>query len=68
MNLNEMEIPCDPILDKAKRDELVQNTELLKQVTIKPIPWLPGRDYITTEQVARLTRLRGCVRSIAKSF
>lgn len=53
MNLNEMEIPCDPILDKAKRDELVQNTELLKQVTIKPIPWLPGRDYITTEQVAR---------------
>ena len=39
MNLNEMEIPCDPILDKAKRDELVQNTELLKQVTIKPIPW-----------------------------
>lgn len=53
MNLNEMEIPCDPILDKAERDELVQNTELLKQVTIKPIPWLPGRDYITTEQVAR---------------
>lgn len=53
MDLNEMEIPCDPILDKAKRDELVQNTELLKQVTIKPIPWLPGRDYITTEQVAR---------------
>ena len=53
MNLNEIEIPCDPILDKAKRDELVQNTELLKQVTIKPIPWLPGRDYITTEQVAR---------------
>lgn len=53
MNLNEMEIPCDPILDKAKRDELVQNTELLKQVTIKPIPWLPGRDYIITEQVAR---------------
>ena len=53
MNLNEMEIPCDPILDKAKRDELVQNTELLKQVTIKQIPWLPGRDYITTEQVAR---------------
>mgnify|MGYP000522750973 CR=1 FL=1 len=53
MNLNEMEIPCDPILDKAKRDELVQNTELLKQVTIKPIPWLPGRDYTTTEQVAR---------------
>lgn len=53
MNLNEMEIPCDPILDKEKRDELVQNTELLKQVTIKPIPWLPGRDYITTEQVAR---------------
>lgn len=53
MNLNEMEIPCDPILDKTKRDELVQNTELLKQVTIKPIPWLPGRDYITTEQVAR---------------
>lgn len=38
MDLNEMEIPCDPILDKAKRDELVQNTELLKQVTIKPIP------------------------------
>ena len=53
MNLNEMEIPCDPILDKAKRDDLVQNTDLLKQVTIKPIPWLPGRDYITTEQVAR---------------
>ena len=53
MNLNEMEIPCDPILDKAKRDELVQNTDLLKQVTIKPIPWLPGRNYITTEQVAR---------------
>lgn len=48
-----MEIPCDPILDKTKRDELVQNTELLKQVTIKPIPWLPERDYITTEQVAR---------------
>ena len=53
MNLNEMEIPCDPIMDKAKRDELVQNTELLKQVTIKPIPWLPGRDYVTTEQAAR---------------
>ena len=31
MNLNEMEIPCDPILDKAKRDELVQNTELLSR-------------------------------------
>lgn len=53
MNLNEMEIPCDPIMDKTKRDELVQNTELLKQVTIKPIPWLPGRDYVTTEQAAR---------------
>lgn len=45
--------PLRSILDKTKRDELVQNTELLKQVTIKPIPWLPGRDYITTEQVAR---------------
>lgn len=45
MNLNEMEIPCDPILDKAKRDELVQNTELLKQVTIKPIRGLWTRLY-----------------------
>lgn len=53
MNLNEMEIPCDPILDKEKRNELAVQADLLKLVTVKPIPWLPGRDYITTDQVAR---------------
>ena len=52
VNLNEIEIPCDPILDITKRNELVERTDILDAVDIKEIPYLPGRDYIITEQVA----------------
>lgn len=52
VSLNEIEIPCDPILDVTKRNELVERTDILDAVDIKEIPYLPGRDYIVTEQVA----------------
>lgn len=51
--LNEMEIPTNPILDEMKRDELAKRTDVLEQVTVKRINWLPGRDYTTADQVAR---------------
>lgn len=51
--LNEMEIPTNPIVDKGKRDELAERTDVLEQVTVKRINWLPGRDYTTADQVAR---------------
>lgn len=50
IELTRENVPYEPIMDEKVRNELVQRVDVLE--SIRPIPTLPGRDYITTEQVA----------------
>lgn len=50
IELTRENVPYEPIMDEKTRNELAQRVNVLE--SIRPIPTLPGRDYITTEQVA----------------
>lgn len=50
IELTKENVPYQPIMDEQTRNELVKRVDVLE--SLRPIPTLPGRDYITTEQVA----------------